>query len=86
MKNKKTLTFPYSYLKRRKKSIKVNDTENFLQILLTGAPQGSILRPILFNPFINDSLFFIKEAERANLDDNTIYVGSKDLTKRFEIL
>ena len=37
--------------------------------------------------FINDLFFFIKEAELANFaDDNTIYVGSKDLTELLEIL
>ena len=41
--NKKVLTFLYSYLKLRKKSVKVNDTENFIQILILCVPQRSIL-------------------------------------------
>ena len=85
--NKKALTFLYSYIKRRKQSVKINDTESFFQILLSEAPQGSILGPFLFNLFINDLFFFIKDAELANFaDDNTIYVGSKDLTELLEIL
>ena len=84
--NKKALTFLYWYFKRRKQSVKINDTEN-IQILLSRVPQGSILGPILFNFFINDLFFFIKDAELANFaDDNTIYVGSKDLTELLEIL
>ena len=46
--NKKALTFRYSYLKRRKQSVNINDTESFFQILLSGVHQGSILGPIFF--------------------------------------
>ena len=85
--NKKALTFLYSYLKRRKHSVKINDTEIFFQILSSGVTQGSILGPILFSFFIYDLFFFIKDAELANFaDDNTKYVGSKDLTELLEIL
>ena len=78
--NKKALFLLYSYLKRREQSVKINDTESFFQIPLSRVPQGSILGSIVFNLFINDLFFFNKEAELANFaDDNTIYVGSKDL-------
>ena len=79
--NKKALGFLYSYLKPRKQSVKINDTESFFQILLSGVPQGSILGSILFNLFINALFFFIKDAELANFaDDNAIYDSSKYLT------
>ena len=85
--NKKVLVFLYSFLKLRKQSVKINDTESFFQILLSGVNHGSILGPILFNLFINDLFFFIKEAELANFaDDNRIYLYSKDLTELLEIL
>ena len=61
--------------------------ESFFQILLLRVPQESILGPILFNLFINELLFFIKEAELVNFaDDNTIYVVSKDFTELLQIL
>ena len=50
-------------------------------------PQGSIFGPILFNLCINNLFFFIEDAELANFpDDNSVYVGSKDLTELLEIL
>ena len=44
--NKKALTFLYSHLKRRKQSVNdkvINATESFLEILLSGVPNRSIL-------------------------------------------
>ena len=46
------VTFVYSYLKRRKQGVKINDMESVFQALLSGIPQGFILGPILFNIFI----------------------------------
>ena len=41
--------FFYSYLKRRKQNVRINNTHSVFQILLSGVPQSSILWPLLFN-------------------------------------
>ena len=67
------LTFLYSYLKRRKQYVIINNFHSIFQILLSSAPQGFILWPLLFNIFINDLFYFIKDAQLLNFaDDNTI--------------
>ena len=42
----KTVTFIYSYLKRRKQRVKVNNVLSDFPTLLSRVPQGSILGPI----------------------------------------
>ena len=61
-----TLVFMYSYLKRRKQNVKINNFEKLLKILVAGVPQGSILGPL----FINDLFLFLKETNLANFDIN----------------
>ena len=49
-----SLTFFYSYLKRRTQNVRIkNNAHNVFQILLSGLTQRSVLEPILFNIFVN---------------------------------
>ena len=57
-----SITFFYSYLESRKQNVKINNTCSIFKILLSDAPQGSILGPILFNIFINDVLMSTKKS------------------------
>ena len=40
--SKNSIVF-YSYFKRRKQNVKINNTHSIFQILLSGLPQGSIM-------------------------------------------
>ena len=71
--NENALVLMYSYLKKRKQSVRMNNTHSSFQTILSGVLQGSVLGPILFNFYINDLFLFIKQATLYNYaDDNTL--------------
>ena len=73
-----------SYLKNRLQRTNINVTFSSWTELLERVPQGSILVPILFNIYLNDLFFILKECNVCNYaDDTTPYVCDNDTKNLF---
>ena len=69
-----SLNLLLDYLTFRKQRTKVGFAYSKWSKIRGGIPRGSILRPILFNIFINDIFMIIEQSDICNFADNkTLY-------------
>ena len=81
------LTYISSYLSDRKQRTKVNNFLSSWSNIETGVPQGSILGPLIFNIYMNDIFYFIREEDLANYaDDNTPYAIENEIETLISII
>ena len=75
-----SLQLVFDYLSNRKQRVKIDATFSEWTEVNTGVPQGSIIGPLLFNIFINDIFYFVKDTKIINFDDaNTPYICGTDI-------
>ena len=64
--NQHAVEFFRSYLSSRYQCCKINNTLEDWRKIIADVPQGFILGPLLFNIFLNDIFFFLKDANLGN--------------------
>ena len=64
--SRQALALTCSYLSNGNQRIKINNVFSSWKDLILGVPQGSVLRPLLFNIYLNNLFFFLKDLGICN--------------------
>ena len=67
------MSYIYSYLASRRHCVRIKNTHSQLETIISDAPHGSILWPILFSLSINELFLFVDLTSFYNFaDENTL--------------
>ena len=85
--SRSALKLIHCYLNERQQRVKINGSFSTSKQTSLGVPQGSVLGPLLFNIYINDFFYLVKDTEICNYADyTTIFACGSDLGSILESL